>query len=36
MQQHALTRYRTEWFSGFSDLRRDILAGMVGTFALIP
>ena len=36
MQQHALTRYRTEWFSGFANLRRDILAGMVGTFALIP
>lgn len=36
MQQHALTRYRTEWFSGFNDLRRDVLAGMVGTFALIP
>lgn len=36
MQQHALTRYRTEWFNGFANLRRDILAGMVGTFALIP
>ncbi|MBC9205931.1 SulP family inorganic anion transporter [Roseomonas aerophila] len=36
MEQHALTRYRTEWFSGFNDLRRDVLAGMVGTFALIP
>ncbi|MFC7737686.1 SulP family inorganic anion transporter [Roseomonas sp. GCM10028921] len=27
---------RAEWFSGVGDLRRDVLAGMVGTFALIP
>ncbi|EHL99095.1 STAS domain protein [Acetobacteraceae bacterium AT-5844] len=36
MKEHSITRYRTEWFSGVGDLRRDILAGMVGTFALIP
>ncbi|KAB8123218.1 SulP family inorganic anion transporter [Komagataeibacter medellinensis] len=29
----ALTRYRQEWFGNIS---RDTLAGMVGTFALIP
>lgn len=31
-----LARYRAEWFSGVGPARRDILAGMVGTFALIP
>lgn len=31
-----LARYRAEWFSGVGGARRDILAGMVGTFALIP
>lgn len=31
-----LSRYRAEWFSGITAARRDILAGMVGTFALIP
>lgn len=31
-----LARYRAEWFSGASCARRDVLAGMVGTFALIP
>lgn len=36
MNTTPLTRYRTEWFSGVGDARRDILAGMVGTFALIP
>jgi SulP family sulfate permease len=36
MQQSPTARYGAEWFSGFSDLRRDVLAGMVGTFALIP
>lgn len=30
------SRYRAEWFTNFGDMRRDILAGMVGTFALIP
>ena len=32
----TLARYRAEWFSGIGNARRDILAGMVGTFALIP
>ena len=36
MEQSSFARYRTEWFSGLRDLRRDVLAGMVGTFALIP
>jgi SulP family sulfate permease len=36
MNAHPLSRYRAEWFTTFGDLRRDILAGMVGTFALIP
>jgi SulP family sulfate permease len=31
-----LRRYRTEWFDGFADAKRNVLAGMVGTFALIP
>jgi sulfate permease, SulP family len=36
MNAQSLSRYRSEWFSGLADLRRDVLAGMVGTFALIP
>ena len=32
----SLSRYRAEWYSGAADARRDVLAGMVGTFALIP
>jgi SulP family sulfate permease len=32
----AFSRYRAEWYSGPTAARRDILAGMVGTFALIP
>ena len=32
----SLDRYRAEWFSGVGNARRDLLAGMVGTFALIP
>ncbi len=32
----SLARYRAEWFSGVANARRDLLAGMVGTFALIP
>ncbi|WP_076071822.1 SulP family inorganic anion transporter [Sphingomonas montana] len=32
----ALSRYRAEWFDGFGGARRDMLAGMVATFALIP
>ncbi len=30
------SRYGAEWFAGVGALRRDVLAGMVGTFALIP
>ncbi len=36
MTTDSLARYRTEWFAGPTMARRDILAGMVGTFALIP
>jgi SulP family sulfate permease len=36
MQAQAPSRYRAEWFSSASGARRDVLAGMVGTFALIP
>jgi SulP family sulfate permease len=36
MNSSALSRYRAEWFNGADNARRDILAGMVGTFALIP
>ena len=36
MSPRSVARYRAEWFSGLPDLRRDVLAGMVGTFALIP
>lgn len=36
MNSTALSRYRAEWFDGVGNARRDILAGMVGTFALIP
>ncbi len=32
----SLSRYRAEWYSGGADARRDVFAGMVGTFALIP
>jgi SulP family sulfate permease len=32
----SLDRYRAEWFSGVGNARRDLLAGMVATFALIP
>lgn len=32
----SLSHYRAEWFDGLHAARRDILAGMVGTFALIP
>ena len=31
-----LARYRREWFTDWAGARRDVLAGMVGTFALIP
>ena len=36
MNTTSLARYRAEWFGSAGDARRDILAGMVGTFALIP
>ncbi|MBB4860101.1 SulP family sulfate permease [Novosphingobium chloroacetimidivorans] len=36
MNAHSLSRYRAEWFDGAPAARRDVLAGMVGTFALIP
>ncbi|MBD8617420.1 SulP family inorganic anion transporter [Sphingomonas sp. CFBP 13728] len=36
MTSLSFSRYRAEWFSGATAARRDILAGMVGTFALIP
>lgn len=36
MTAQSLSRYRTQWFDGAANARRDILAGMVGTFALIP
>jgi len=36
MTSLSFSRYRAEWFSGPTAARRDILAGMVGTFALIP
>ncbi len=36
MNADSVSRYRSEWFGGFGDLRREVLAGMVGTFALIP
>ena len=32
----SISRYRAEWYSGAANARRDVLAGMVGTFALIP
>src|SRR3546814_15646996 len=36
MNRTSLSRYRAEWFTNAGDARRDVLAGMVGTFALIP
>ncbi len=36
MNMQSLSRYRSEWFTNLGDLRREVLAGMVGTFALIP
>jgi SulP family sulfate permease len=32
----SMARYRSEWFGGSLGFQREILAGMVGTFALIP
>ena len=36
MNTKFISRYRSEWFTSLGDLRREVLAGMVGTFALIP
>jgi SulP family sulfate permease len=36
MTTGTFDRYRAEWFSSAAGARRDVLAGMVGTFALIP
>jgi SulP family sulfate permease len=36
MNISPIARYRAEWFVDAGGARRDILAGMVGTFALIP
>jgi SulP family sulfate permease len=36
MKTKGFSHYWAEWFSGSSGVRRDVLAGMVGTFALIP
>ncbi len=36
MTPGVIARFRAEWFGGWGALRRDVLAGMVGTFALIP
>jgi len=36
MNAPPLARYRAEWFEGAGGARREVLAGMVGTFALIP
>jgi SulP family sulfate permease len=36
MNAQSLSRYRAEWFDGTRAAGRDVLAGMVGTFALIP
>ncbi|MCI0754328.1 SulP family inorganic anion transporter [Teichococcus vastitatis] len=36
MTADFLSRERAEWFTGWRGARRDVLAGMVGTFALIP
>ncbi len=36
MTSSSFSRYRAEWFGGPAAARREVLAGMVGTFALIP
>jgi SulP family sulfate permease len=36
MNSTAVARYRAEWTTGSAGARRDLLAGLVGTFALIP
>ena len=32
----TISRYRAEWFTGFGEARRDVLAGVVVALALIP
>ncbi|MGM4885318.1 SulP family inorganic anion transporter [Tardiphaga sp. 604_B6_N1_1] len=36
MKSSSFPRYHSEWVGGAISIRRDVLAGMVGTFALIP
>src|SRR3546814_13619455 len=36
MKRTARSRYRAECVTNACEARRDVLAGMVGTFALIP
>jgi SulP family sulfate permease len=36
MSNKPPSRLRAEWFGGAGGTRREVLAGMVGTFALIP
>jgi SulP family sulfate permease len=36
MTSHPISRYRAEWFTSLGAAKNDVLAGMVGTFALIP
>jgi hypothetical protein len=36
MTSSSFPRYHSEWVGGAINIRRDVLAGMVGTFALIP
>jgi SulP family sulfate permease len=36
MKSTPFARYRAEWFTDARSARREVLAGMVGTFALIP
>jgi SulP family sulfate permease len=36
MTSNPISRYRAEWFTSLGAAKNDVLAGMVGTFALIP
>ena len=36
MTPNPISRYRAEWFTSLGAAKNDVLAGMVGTFALIP
>jgi SulP family sulfate permease len=36
MTSHPISRYRAEWGTSLGAVKSDVLAGMVGTFALIP